>query len=187
MEINSIKRELFERERNPKREKNEDVKSIKDNLEKLKNALKKHNLKLETIYDRELNITYIEVIDRESGEVIRKIPTEHSMKWKKIVKDIVEDLNSKISNLSKDLDTIKFKEQKSEIDIESKELILDINNSLESINDSTKVEYINGEFLLIKRDDKSIIGTLSSSNIKALNSKIREMIGIIGLIFDRRI
>jgi len=43
-------------------------------------------------YDKELNKVYINVIDKDSGKVIRKLPSEEAMKFAKSIKESIGKL-----------------------------------------------------------------------------------------------
>jgi len=52
-------------------------------------------LSISFTYDKELNRSYINIIDKESGKVIRKLPSEEAIKFAKSIKESIIKLMDK--------------------------------------------------------------------------------------------
>jgi len=68
------------------------VQKISDaDLDKLTNSLnkkaKEQKLNISFGFDRDLNKVYINVVDKDSGKVIQKLPSEEAMKFAKSIKE----------------------------------------------------------------------------------------------------
>jgi len=72
-------------------EKNSDV-DLKKLTDELNSKAKDSHLDVSFAYDKELNKVYINVIDKDSGKVIRKLPSEEAMKFAKSIKESIGKL-----------------------------------------------------------------------------------------------
>ncbi len=68
---------------------------IENLTKKLNQVAQDENLSVSFGYDKELNKVYINVIDKESGKVIRKLPSEEAMRFAKSIKEAVGKLLDK--------------------------------------------------------------------------------------------
>ncbi len=64
----------------------EDPKVVSQELNKMSDSL---NLDIKFAYNEKINTVYINVTDKNTGEVIRKLPTEEAMKIKESMQDLV--------------------------------------------------------------------------------------------------
>ncbi len=62
---------------------------------KLNSIAKEQSLDVSFGYDKELNKVYINVVDKNSGEVIRKLPSQEAMNFAKSMKEAVGKLLDK--------------------------------------------------------------------------------------------
>ena len=71
--------------------KEESVKSIKpEEISQEFNAISKDlNLDVKFAYNAKIDTVYINVTDKNTGEIIKKLPTEEAMKIKESMKDLV--------------------------------------------------------------------------------------------------
>jgi flagellar protein FlaG len=64
-------------------------------VDKLNDISEKEPLSVSFGYDEELGKVFINVVDKNSGEVIRKLPSEEAMKFAKSIKETVGKLLDK--------------------------------------------------------------------------------------------
>ena len=69
--------------------KKEDVPKLVDDLNELSESL---NVDVKFAYNDKINEVYVNVTDKNTGKVIRKLPSEEAMKIKETMKDVVGSL-----------------------------------------------------------------------------------------------
>ena len=73
-------------------EKQEQLKKVTEEFNKMSGSL---NLDVKFAYNDKIDQLYLNVIDKDTGRIIRKLPTEEAMKIKESMKDLVGTLFDK--------------------------------------------------------------------------------------------
>jgi uncharacterized FlaG/YvyC family protein len=163
---------------------------IKELLRRIDKEINPLDLKVRFKYNDKINFMFIEIVNFKTEKVLKQIPDENFIKLKQVMTDMIElhldelqKENSKLEKISFEIINNISNEKVKETEIS---LLSDMNETLSYVNDSLEFESKDDDILVISKDTNNVIGTLKSEHIKDFNFRLKEVIGIIGMIFDNK-
>lgn len=158
-------------------------------IDRVNKEISPADLSLKFKYDDDINFLYIEIVNFKTKKIISQIPEENFLKLKRVILGLIQNYldelikkNSKVADISIEIsDSIVLEDKSEEVNLLN-EMKFDLN-----LNKEVNFDYKENRVVITDGEIEYSVGELKDEESNNFNYQLKEVIGIIGMIFDNKI